>query len=339
MRGSLSGLRAGLFAFALLLAAQGAASASEVLTVQGRLGRTVEEGGWLIKTSGPKYLILNPEKFRDELWFREETEVEATGETRSGVVSIYQEGTPFEVRTMRQLRGGRVSGGGQTVVPSPGVQMQLTRVSVVGEAVVSSAPDTAVLSLAVVTQNASASEAQAENASRTDAVVRAVRAAAGPGAEVKTGGYSLQPQYAYKEGAAPVITSYVARNNVVVTTGELSKVGAVIDAAARAGANSVDGLSFILRRDEQARGQALAGATTAALGKARVIAAALGGRVVRILEVQEAGTVRPPIPLQYDRMESLKTMQGPAPPSTPIEPGTLDTRAQVQLVAEIITER
>src|SRR5688572_617646 len=105
MRGNLSSWRAGLVAFALVLATQVAASAAEVLTVQGRLGRTVEAGGWLIKTSGPKYLILNPEQFKDETWFREETEVEATGETKSGVVTIYQEGTPFEVRTMRQLRG------------------------------------------------------------------------------------------------------------------------------------------------------------------------------------------------------------------------------------------
>ncbi len=88
MRGSLSSLRAGLFVFALLLLSAQAASASEVLTVQGRLGRTVEAGGWLIKTSGPKYLILNPEKFREEIWFREDTEVEATGETKSGVVTI-----------------------------------------------------------------------------------------------------------------------------------------------------------------------------------------------------------------------------------------------------------
>ena len=333
MRGSLSSLRAGLLAFALLLAAQVAASASEVLTVQGRLGRTVEAGGWLIKTSGPKYLILNPEKFRDEIWFREDTEVEATGETKSGVMTVYQEGTPFDVRTMRQLRGGRVSGGGQTVVPAPGGQLQLTRVSVVGEAVVTSSPDTAVLSLAVVTQNASASEAQAENASRTDAVVRAVRAAAGAGAEVKTGGYSLQPQFVYKEGAAPVITSYVARNNVVVTTGELSKVGAVIDAASRAGANSVDGLSFILRRDEQARGQALAGATQAAMGKARVIAEALGGRVVRILEVQEGSLYRPPVPIVRGTAGRMAEMQASA--DTPVEVGSLDIRAQVQLVAEV----
>ncbi|HEU4597213.1 MAG TPA: SIMPL domain-containing protein [Pyrinomonadaceae bacterium] len=334
---SLSSLRAGLVAFALVLAAQVAVSASEVLTVQGRLGRTVEAGGWLIKTSGPKYLILNPEKFRDETWFREDTEVEATGETKSGVISIYQEGTPFEVRTMRQLRGSRVSGGGPAAAVVPGGALQLTRVSVTGEALVTSSPDTAILSLAVVTQNASASEAQAENASRTDAVVRAVRAAAGAGAEVKTGGYSLQPQYAYKEGAAPTITSYIARNSVVVTTSDLTKVGPVIDGASRAGANSVDGLSFTLRRDAEVRAQALVGATRAALDKARVIAEALGGRLVRVVEVQEAGAVRPPIPLQYDRMESLKTMQASAP-TTPIEPGTLDTRAQVQLVAEIETK-
>lgn len=339
MSKSFLSLRAGFFALALVLAAQGAASAKE-LTVQGRLGRTVEAGGWLINTSGPKYLILNPEKFKEELWFREDTEVEAAGETKSGVMTIYQEGTPFEVRSMRQLRGSRVSGGDPAAAPvvaPPGVERSLTRVSVTGDAVVTSSPDTAILSLAVVTQNASASEAQAENATRSDAVVRAVRAAAGAGAEVKTGGYSLQPQYAYKEGAPPSITAYIARNNVVVTLSDLTKVGAVIDAASRAGANSVDGLSFTLRRDAVVRAQALAGATSVALDKARVIATALGGRVVRIVEVQEAGAMRPPLPLPYERMESLKTMQSDAAP-TPIEPGSLETRAQVQLVAEIETK-
>ena len=77
------------------------------------------------------------------------------------------------------------------------------RVTVTGEALVTSQPDTAVLQLAVVTQSASAAEAQAQNAARTEAVVRALREAAGAGAEVKTSGYSVQPQYAYKEGAPP----------------------------------------------------------------------------------------------------------------------------------------
>jgi uncharacterized protein YggE len=208
----------------------------------------------------------------------------------------------------------------------------LTRVVVSGDAVVQSQPDTAILSIAVVTQNASASEAQAENASKTDAVIRAIKSAAGAGAEVKTGGYSLQPQYLYKEGQAPVITSYIARNSVSVTTGALERVGAILDAASRAGANTIDGLSFTLRRDEQARASALADATREAMAKARVIAETLGGRVIRIVEVQEAGTVRP-IPVAYAGGGTMERVSMTT--QTPIEPGSLEVRAEVQLVAEI----
>lgn len=318
---------------ALALAASASAQASgrgETLTVEGGLGRTVEAGGWLINTSSRKYLILNPDRFRGESWFREGTAVVAEGETKPDAVTIYQEGVPFEVRTMRPQRQDAAGAGGD----APGGR-RLTRVTVSGDAVVESQPDTAVVQLAVVTQNASASEAQAENASRTDAVVRAVRAAAGAAAEVKTSGYSLQPQYAYKEGAPPTITAYIARNAVTVTTGELNRVGTVIDAAARAGANSVDNLSFTLRRDEQPRDQSLAGATREALQKARVIAEALGGRVARIVEVQEAGTIRQPPPVPYQR--ELKAVADNAYAATPVEAGTLEVRSQVQLVAEIET--
>lgn len=222
----------------------------------------------------------------------------------------------------------------QGAVATPGGRA-LTRVVVSGDAVVQAEPDTAVVTLAVVTQNANASEAQAENASKTDAVVRAVRAAAGQGAEVRTSGYSLQPQYAYKEGAPPTITSYIARNAVTVTLGELARVGRVIDAASGAGANSVDGLAFTLRRDEQARERALSEATREAAARARVIAQTLGGRVVRVVEVQEAGTYRPPVPREYDSVQAVSMKQGNV--ATPIESGTLEIRAEVQLVAEVET--
>jgi len=299
----------------------------ERLTVEGSLGRTVEAGGWLINTGSRKYLLLNAQRFRGEPWFREGAAVVAEGETKPDVLTSHQEGIPFEARTMRPRRQDAGGGSG-----SAAGARTLTRVTVTGEALVESRPDTAVIQLAVVTQNASATEAQAENASRTEAVVRAVRAAAGAGAEVETSGYSLQPQYAYKEGAPPTITSYVARNAVTVTTGALDRVGPVIDAAGRAGANSVDNLSFTLRRDEQPRDQALSNATREALRKARVMAEALGGRVARIVEAQEAGTVRPPIPVPIQRELRVADM---AAAQTPVEIGTLEVRSQVQLVAEI----
>jgi uncharacterized protein YggE len=110
----------------------------------------------------------------------------------------------------------------------------------------------------------------------------------------------------------------------------------VIDAASRAGANSVDGLAFTLRRDEQARSQALTEATREATRKARVLAEALGGRVVRILEVQEAGAYRPPI-RAYDRAAGTAGRIAESAPPTPIEAGSLEIHAQVQLVAEVET--
>lgn len=351
---SLLVVRAASVALVLFFAAQGARAAQESkeLTVVGKLTPTVEAGGWLVVADYGKYLLLNANEFRRQPWFREGAAVEATGRVRDDVMSIHMEGVPFQARTMRaraaSRNGNSQSGGSQSNAPQntnsqggqavagTGVRAGIVRVVVTGESTVQAQPDTAVLTLAVVTQNASASEAQAENASKTDAVVRAVRAAAGTGAEVKTSGYSLQPQYAYKEGAPPTITSYITRNGVTVTTSELNRVGAVIDAASRAGANSVDGLSFTLRRDEQACQRALSDATREALSKARTIATTLGGSVVRVVEVQEAGAFRPPIPL-YDREVGNVAMARQAATPTPVEPGSLDIRAQVQLVAEVET--
>ncbi len=310
-------------------------TAAEVITVRGRLARTVEEGGWLIATDAQKYLILNATRFRKEAWFREGAEVEAEGETKPGTITIYQEGIPFEARTMRPQRGGGDGRRDGAAAVTAGNPSDVTRVSVNGEATVQAQPDTAIITIAVVTQNASASEAQAENASKTDAVVRAVKAAAGAGAEVKTSGYSLQPQYVYQQNETPTITGYNARNSVLVTTGELTKVGGVIDAAVRAGANNIDNLSFTLRRDQPARNQALTEATRNAVSKAQTLANALGGRVVRIVEVQEGG---PPIILAR-QAEFGRASAAMADTATPIEVGALDIRSQVQLIAEVETKK
>ena len=352
MRKSLLVVRAASLALALLWGAQGAlAQGTEELTVMGRLTPTVEAGGWLVVADYGKYLLTNANEFRRQPWFREGASVEATGRVRQDVMSIHMEGVPFQARTMRarggggsQTGGSRTGGppqrnatqntGGQVVAGSGA--RALVRVVVTGESVVQAQPDTVVVTLAVVTQSASASEAQAENASRTDAVLRAVRAAAGV-KEVGTSGYSLQPQYAYKEGAPPFITSYIVRNAVNVTVGDVRQTGAVIDAGSRAGANSVDGLSFRLRNDEQARQRALSEATREALAKARAVATTLGGTVVRLVEVQEAGAFRPPV-TPYDREVGNVAMTRQSAP-TPIEPGSLEIRAQVQIIAEVETRQ
>jgi uncharacterized protein YggE len=294
------------------------------ITIRGRLQRTVEAGGWVIVTGDQKYLVLNARRFQNEKWFREAAEVEATGEAKADAVTTFMEGTPFEVRMMRPFEQ---SGSGGNQSESKG----LTRVLVTGDSIVQAQPDTAILTVSVVSQAKRALEAQQNNATQSDAVVRALKSVAGAGAEVKTSGYSLQPIRVYKEGQPPTITGYEARNSVTVILSDLTRVGPVIDATAQAGANDVSGISFTLRKDRPARDQALAEATREAVSKAQVIAQALGGRVVRVVEVQEEGVERPR-PVYQAEFGMARTA---AATNTPIEVGSLDITSRVQLIAEV----
>jgi uncharacterized protein YggE len=307
---------------ALVLASATMLNAKEI-TVRGKLQKTVEAGGWLIVNSDAKYLILNAKNYQSNAWFKESTNVEAVGETKD-VMTTFMEGTPFEAKSMQPLEQN-------VATPGRDDNRRVTRVMVAGNSIVQAQPDTAIITIAVVTQNRNAISAQQDNAAKTDAVVRALKAAAGSGAEVKTSGYSLQPQRVYKENQPPTITGYEARNSVTVTLSDLTKVGAVIDASAQAGANDVSGIAFTLRQDRQARDRALSEATREAVSKAQVIATALGGRVVRIVEVQEEGfQQRPPVPVyQYE------TAMAKASVATPIEVGTLDISSRVQVIAEV----
>lgn len=303
---------------ALILTATTILHAKEI-TVRGKLQKTVESGGWLIAASDAKYLILNAKNFQSNAWFKESTHVEAVGETKD-VMTTYMEGTPFEAKSMRPVEQNAATD-----------NRRVTRVMVAGNSIVQAQPDTAIVTVSVVTQNRQALGAQQDNAGKTDAVIRALKAAAGSGAEIKTSGYSLQPQRVYKEGQPPTITGYEARNSVTVTLGDLTKLGNVIDAAAQSGANDVSGISFTLRQDRPARDRALSEATREAVSKAQVIASALGGRVVRILEVQEEGfQQRPPVPVYQ-----TETFMAKSTVSTPIEVGSLDISSRVQLIAEV----
>ncbi len=311
--------------FALVLGTANVLHAKEI-TVRGKLQKTVEAGGWLIVSGETKYLVLNARDYQSNAWFKESANVEATGETKD-VMTMYMEGTPFEAKSMKPVEQQAVTQGRD--------DRRATRVMTTGDSTVQAQPDTAIVAISVVTQNKSALEAQQENATRTDAVIRAVKAAAGANAEVKTSGYNVQPQRIYREGQQPTITGYEVRNSVTVTLSELNKVGNVLDAAAQAGSNEVAGIMFTLRQDRQARDRALNEATREAMSKAQVIAVALGGRVVRIVEVQEEGFfMRPPVP--YGPAEFAMARGGTgAQVQTPIEIGTLDVTSRVQVIAEV----
>ena len=219
----------------------------------------------------------------------------------------------------------------QTATPATSDARRGTRITVSGDAIVQAQPDTAILTISVVTQARRALEAQQANAAKTEAVIQALKAAAGTGAEIKTSGYSVQPQRMYRENQPPTITGYEARNTVTVTTSALTKVGTLIDASSQAGANDIAGIAFTLRQDRPARDRALVEATSEAMHKAEMIARALGRKVTRIVEVQEEGFLRPPQPI-YQTEAFMAKRDSVA---TPIEVGSLDISSRVMLIAEV----
>ena len=217
---------------------------------------------------------------------------------------------------------------------------KLTRVTVAGEAETKVQPDTAQITFSVVTQNSQALQAQQENARKSEAVKTAVTSlTANAKPEIKTADYSLQPEQDYG-GKMPKIVGYTARNSVTVSIADLTQVGAIIDAATKAGANSVEGVQFVLREDSPAHGAALAMASKQALAKAESIADSLNGRIVRVVETHEAGvTPYQPQPEANDyksmpNAASMMTARKSAP-STPVQAGSLEVRSEVVLTVEI----
>jgi uncharacterized protein YggE len=211
----------------------------------------------------------------------------------------------------------------------------LTRITVVGDSQAKVAPDTAVVTFSVVTQAGQALNAQQENARKSEAVKTAVEALASASnkIEVKTNDYNLSPEQDYS-GKVPKIAGYEVKNSVTVSVGDLKQVGAVIDAATKAGANSVDGIAFVVREDSPAQGDALALATRQAMAKAEAIAQSLHGRIVRVVETLEGGA---PVSQSNPYTAMMNSNATTAKPvyNTPVQAGALDVRSKVVLVVEV----
>jgi uncharacterized protein YggE len=221
----------------------------------------------------------------------------------------------------------------------PATASNFTRVTVTGESETEVPPDSAVVSFSVVTQNANAVNAQQENARKIEAVMKALQdASGGAKQEVKTSNYNLSPEQDYSGSGMPKIVGYEARNTITVTTDNLNQVGALIDAATKAGVNSVEGISFVLRDDSAKRGDALGIATKQAMSKAEAIAASLGGRIVRVVETVESGST--PTPVNYPvGMTTNANATTTTSFRTRIQAGSINVRGQVTLVVEVDAKR
>jgi len=214
------------------------------------------------------------------------------------------------------------------IVQTPGSNSTKT-LQANGVGTVSATPDEVQLYLAVETQAATATQATQDNAGTMTQVMQALVNAGVSRDSISTVSYTLTPTYnsSNNDQTTPTkIIGYIARNSIQVTLTNVSHVGMVLDTAVAAGANEVGGITFTFTSQTYAnlQKQALQLAIQDASGQAQSMATALGVHIVAPISVTTGYSYQPSI----ERMATSNAQ-------TPIQPGTLQIAANVQITYEI----
>ena len=154
--------------------------------------------------------------------------------------------------------------------------------------------DTATISLGMRQYAKDVKEAQQAVNRCIDAVISALTEAGVDKEDMYTDSIYIYPEYDYSSSSmdGEKIIGYYASNSLTIVTRDIDNVGAYIDAAFEAGANTLDGVSFNASDTRDAYDQALVMAIEEATRKAAVMAEAAGvelGEIERVSEGENYG--------------------------------------------------
>ncbi len=201
-----------------------------------------------------------------------------------------------------------------------------------GAGTVTVQPDTFTVQLGVETQGKTVATARSENAKQMNQVMAALKQLHIPHLVLQTTGFNVSPQYETEPSNRPRIVGYMVSNTLSAKVEGLASeqlgeaVTRVIDTALSQGANSMNGVSFSVSKDEAAQAQALQLAVEQARHSAEAIAKAAG---VVINGIYTIDAYAPPL---ANRMAVMPMMaEAKLEQSTPIEAGEFDVTANVTI--------
>jgi hypothetical protein len=182
--------------------------------------------------------------------------------------------------------------------PAVAQDMMAPSVTVSGEANMRVAPDLAILHAGMTSLGKTAGEASDANAKAMAALLAALKDAGVPEKDIQTARYSLQPRQESKINAPPRIVGFQASNSLTIRLGDLTRIGAVLDALVRAGANDIGGIDFVVSHRSKSLDDARAKAFADARRKAVIYARAAEVDLGRVLMITEDGTGPGPITMR-----------------------------------------
>lgn len=206
-------------------------------------------------------------------------------------------------------------------------------VTVRGEAEVKRAPDKADISVGIQEQKRDLKEAQKTTDEQLKALYRLAREMGIAEKDLRTDYSSVQPVYNYRQDGTQVFTGYSVNHQVTVTLRSLGKLGDFTQKLLDAKIDQINGITFGLQKEDDARQEALDLALKNARAKAETLAGSAGEAVGKVYSLSEVGVYFEPVPMPMMRGKAMVAMDAApamdnaaaAPP-----PGEMSVRADVQ---------
>ena len=202
-------------------------------------------------------------------------------------------------------------------------------ITVAGSGTASGSPDIALLTFGVEAEAESVAAARDRAAEAMSAVLDALRADGVAEEDIQTTRFSIQPRYEFPDGRQ-VLVGFVVSNVVTVKIRDLDNVGRLIDAPVAAGGDLVriENLRFTIDDPSTLQAQAREEAMREARERAETLARAAGVSLGPPVSITESGG---PVPIALEAAAARELLEA----ETPIEPGELEVRVDVQVAYAI----
>ncbi len=200
--------------------------------------------------------------------------------------------------------------------------------SVTGAASVTLKADYAQITVGVSTKAKTVEEASRENTAAIRAVIAALQDAGVKEEDIATRNYSVSAEYDYSSLSGQKLTGYNVTNQLTVILRDMEHIGATLDKATAAGANSIYNIQFLSTQSDAAQDEATAYAVQDALRKAQLLADAAGLTLGGIVAIEESTTGYYVTARTYDSKLAVAT-------SNSILPDDTSVSASVKIVFEL----
>ena len=201
-------------------------------------------------------------------------------------------------------------------------------ITVSGNATVTLKADYAQVTVGVSTKAPTVEEASQKNTAAIHAVIAALTEAGVLEEDIATSNYSVNAEYDYSSMGGQRLTGYNVSNQLNVTIRDMEHIGATLDKATAAGANTIYNIQFLSTKADAAMDEATAYAVQDAMRRAQLLADAAGLQLGSIVSITDTVTGYGGMPRTYK-----STMDSAAGNS--ILPDDASVSASVTIVFEL----